>query len=233
MTEKKGQYKKKLSDREKVTMMKQQNALMLQEVKQSKGRAEEQMKREYAKYLAALEQNDCKRANEALKMWNFTRKLNELAVRFMQLLERVETFQDMFNILSATNESFRNLMNMDNSRMFRDMKKNLRKFRRKLRAYEKQMDELIVWMDTLFDERPNFFVRMINKIKGTKEKTPEEILRENQEKYGDELRSYAASLGENGGRSGNVQTGSAPAEPAPAAPASGLAGGVDDPDDYT
>ena len=132
MQEKKGKYKKKLTDREKVNKMKQQNAIMLQEVKNSKSRAEEQMRKEYAKYQAALEQNDYKRANEALKMWEFTRKLNERAVRFVQLLERVETFQDMFNILSATNESFGNLMNMNNNRMFGQMKKNLRLLIRKI-----------------------------------------------------------------------------------------------------
>ena len=137
MKEKKGKYKKKLTDREKVAKMKQQNAVMLQEVKQSKSRAETQMRREYGKYLEALEQKDYKRANEALKMWEFTRKLNELAVRFVGLLERVETFQDMFNILSATNETFGSLMNINNNRMFGQMKRNLRKFRRKLRKYEK------------------------------------------------------------------------------------------------
>ena len=235
MQEKKGKYKKKLTDREKVNKMKQQNAIMLQEVKNSKSRAEEQMRKEYAKYQAALEQNDYKRANEALKMWEFTRKLNELAVRFVQLLERVETFQDMFNILSATNESFGNLMNMNNNRMFGQMKKNLRIFRRKLRAYEKQMDELIVWMDTLFDEKPNFFVRLIKKIKKEPEKTPEDILRENQAKYANELNAYAASLGSEptvkpatGGASGAGASGSTATKPSTGS----LVGGVDDPDVY-
>lgn len=222
----KGKYKKKLSDREKVNKMKQQNAVMLKEVKESRSRAEMQMRQEYVKYQNALAENDYKKANEALKMWQFTKKLNELANRFVQLLERVETFQDMFNILSATNESFSNLMNMNNNRMFGSMKRNLKKFRRKLRSYERQMDELIVWMDTLFEDRPNFFVRWINKMKGKQEKTPEEVLRENQEKYKTELDAYEASMSgsapvskENGGSA-----------PTPSAPVD-TTGGVDDPDD--
>jgi hypothetical protein len=200
---------------------------MLQEVKQSKSRAETQMRREYGKYLEALEQKDYKRANEALKMWEFTRKLNELAVRFVGLLERVETFQDMFNILSATNETFGSLMNINNNRMFGQMKRNLRKFRRKLRKYEKQMDELIVWMDELFDERPNAFKRLINKIKKTPEKTDEEIFLENQARNKESLDSYAASLAE----SGTPAPAPAPA-PAPTKTAGGVTGGVDDPDEY-
>lgn len=222
----KGKYKKKLTDREKVNKMKQQNAVMLKEVKESRSRAEIQMRQEYVKYQNALAENDYKKANEALKMWQFTKKLNELANRFVQLLERVETFQDMFNILSATNESFSNLMNMNNTRMFGSIKRNLKKFRRKLRAYEKQMDELIVWMDTLFEDRPNFFVRWINKMKGKKEKTPEEVLRENQEKYKAELDAYEASMGGTAPVSGEIGK----SAPAPSAPVE-TTGGVDDPDD--
>ena len=54
----KGKYKKKLSDREKVNKMKQQNAVMLKEVKESRSRAEMQMRQEYVKYQNALAEND-------------------------------------------------------------------------------------------------------------------------------------------------------------------------------
>ena len=170
-------------------------AQMMDEVRATKTRAEAQMAKEYERYKQALAEGNIKVANDSLKMFNFIYKLSELSDRFILTLERVQSIQDLFNILNGTSAIFAEIMSLDNGKSMRRMRRNLKLFKKKLRQYERQMDELFNFIDNLFDERPNFFVRLINKIRGKKEKTDAEILAENQAKIGENLAAYEARMG--------------------------------------
>lgn len=196
---------------------------MMKEVKATKTRAEAQLAREYARYQEALAQGNYKMANDALKMWNFIFKMNQLANRFVVTLERVQSIQDLFNILSGTCEVFTQIMSLDNNAVMKDMRKNLKTFKKKLKQYERQMDELFDFIDGIFDERPNPIVRFFNKLFGKKEKSAEEQFRENQALMAANLSSYESSIGSQPTvTAGAAPTGpAAPAGPAPTAPDGG------------
>ena len=103
--------------------------------------------------------------------------MNELADRFIVMLERVQTIQDLFNILQGTCEVFSQIMKLDNNLVFKDLKKNIKIFKRKLKQYEQQMDEVINFIDTIFDEPVNPIVKFFRKLFGKKEPSQEEISR--------------------------------------------------------
>ncbi|MBQ3220662.1 MAG: hypothetical protein IJB34_01720 [Clostridia bacterium] len=189
---------------------------MMEEVKVTRKRSELQMKKEYARYKAALEKGDYKMANDALKMWQFIYKMNELADRFIVMLERVQTIQDLFNILQGTCEVFSQIMKLDNNLVFKDLKKNIKIFKRKLKQYEQQMDEVINFIDTIFDEPVNPIVKFFRKLFGKKEPSQEEIFKANQQKYAAALSTYESNMGEESTTSGAASAPTGTGAPAPA-----------------
>ena len=199
---------------------------MMEEVKVTRKRSELQMKKEYARYTAALEKGDYKMANDALKMWQFIYKMNELADRFIVMLERVQTIQDLFNILQGTCEVFSQIMKLDNNLVFKDLKKNIKIFKKKLKQYEQQMDEVINFIDTIFDEPVNPIVKFFRKLFGKKEPTQEEIFKANQQKYASALSTYESNMGEESTTNGAGAAPSGGSAPTPAP----SAGGSDMPD---
>ena len=189
---------------------------MMEEVKVTRKRSELQMKKEYARYKAALEKGDYKMANDALKMWQFIYKMNELADRFIVMLERVQTIQDLFNILQGTCEVFSQIMKLDNNLVFKDLKKNIKIFKKKLKQYEQQMDEVINFIDTIFDEPVNPIVKFFRKLFGKKEPTQEEIFKANQQKYAAALSTSDSNMGEESTTSGAASAPTGTGAPAPA-----------------
>lgn len=201
---------------------------MMEEVRVTRKRSELQMKKEYARYKAALEKGDYKMANDALKMWQFIYKMNELADRFIVMLERVQTIQDLFNILQGTCQVFSQIMKLDNNLVFKDLKKNIKIFKKKLKQYEQQMDEVINFIDTIFDEPVNPIVKFFRKLFGHKEPTQEEIFKANQQKYASALSTYESNMGEES-TTGDAGAPSAPTgTSAPSAPSgnSGMPDGI-------
>lgn len=194
---------------------------MMKEVKATKTRAEQQLAREYQRYQDALKSGNAKMANDALKMFNFIYKMNALADRFVVTLERVQSIQDLFNILSGTCEVFTQIMALDNNAVMKDMRKNLKTFKKKLREYERQMDELFDFIDGIFDERPNPIVRFFNKLFGKKEKTPEEQLQENMAAFGGNLATYEQSIGAQTTTAGGASAPTSAPSAAPTAPDGG------------
>ena len=182
---------------------------MMKEIHVARTRAHEQMARERAKYEAAKERGDYKEASRALKMWNFFRKMCLLADKFTENLERIQSIQDLLNILQGTCQLFKDLVNIDNMGMFRDMKSNLKKFKKKLKQYEDMMDSLFGIIDTVLDEKPNIFVRFFNWIRGVKPKTDEELLKEQEEALAKEL---AMDANEKAGSEGNKGETAAPSD---------------------
>ena len=171
-------------------------ARMMSEVKATRTRAESQMKKEYERYIAAKEKGDEKMANDALKMWNFLYKMNQLATRFVMTLDRLQSVQDLFNILSGTSRIFTEIMTLDNTKVMRNMRKNLKKFKHQLKKYESQMDELLIYLDGMFEERPGPIKRFFNMLFKQEEKTTSEILAENETALADTLKEYAETLGQ-------------------------------------
>lgn len=171
-------------------------ARMMSEVKATRTRAEAQMKKEYERYVAAKEKGDEKIAYDALKMWSFLNKMNQLATRFVMTLDRLQSVQDLFNILSGTSQIFTEIMSLDNTHVMRKMKRNLRRFKNQLKRYESQMDELLVYLDGMFEERPSGIKRLFNKIFKQEEKTLTEVLEQSEAELSGDLNEYAQSLGE-------------------------------------
>ena len=185
-------------------------ARMMSEVKATRTRAEAQMKKEYERYIAAKEKGDEKMAYDALKMWNFLHKMNQLANRFVMTLDRLQSVQDLFNILSGTSRIFTEIMTLDNTKVMRKMKKNLRKFKAQLRKYETQMDDLLVYLDGMFEDRPGPIKQFFNKLFKKEEKTISEMLAEGEAELSASLSEYAAELGQQAPVS-NAEPKSAPA----------------------
>ena len=171
-------------------------ARMMSEVKATRTRAEAQMKKEYERYIAAKEKGDEKMAYDALKMWNFLHKLNQIANRFVMTLDRLQSVQDLFNILSGTSRIFTEIMSLDNTKVMRKMKKNLRKFKAQLRKYETQMDDLLVYLDGMFEDRPGPIKQFFNKLFKQEEKTISEMLAEGEAELSSSLSDYAAEYGQ-------------------------------------
>ena len=186
------------------------------------------MKKEYARYKAALEKGDYKMANDALKMWQFIYKMNELADRFIVMLERVQTIQDLFNILQGTCQVFSQIMQLDNNLVFKDLKKNIKIFKRKLKDYESQMDQVINFIDTIFEEPVNPIVKFFRKLFGKKEPSQEEIFKANQQKYAAVLSTYESNMGEESTTGGVAPTAPTGGASAPSAPSgnSGMPDGI-------
>ncbi len=159
-------------------------------VHETKSKAELQRQQEWERYLEAKKRGDVKAANEALKMWNFINKMCQLADRFVVALERVQSIQSLFDMLESTTSLFTQIMTLDNTKVMRDMKKNLKLFKKKLKQYEQQMTDVFDLLDNLFDERPNAFVRFFNRLFGKKEKSPEEVLMANEAAFGAEMAAY-------------------------------------------
>lgn len=143
---------------------KKQAQKMMGEIENARTRAHQQMDKEWAKYQDAKQKGRHKEAERALKMWNFFRKMCEMADKFTESLERIESIQDLLNILQGTCQIFQDLVNIDNNAMFKNMKTNLKKFRKKLREYEATMDSLVDMIDTVLDEKDNIFVRIGKKL---------------------------------------------------------------------
>ena len=174
---------------------KRETKRMMKEIHVAKTRAHQQMDKEWAKYEAAKERGDFKEASRAFKMWNFFRKMCLLADKFTENLERIESIQDLLNILQGTCELFKSLVNIDNMGLFRSMKSNLRKFKKKLKQYETMMDSLFDIIDTVLDDKPNIFVRIFNKIRGVKPETDEEILQKQEKALEKERAQYMSERG--------------------------------------
>lgn len=191
-------------------------ARMMSEVKATRTRAEAQMKKEYDRYVTAKEKGDEKTAYDALKMWNFLYKMNQLATRFVMTLDRLQSVQDLFNILSGTTRIFTEIMSLDNTKVMRKMRRNLKKFKHQLKKYESQMDELLDYLDGIFEERPSGVKKLFNKMFKKEEKTTAQILAENEELLSQNLKEYKESLGQN---ESDAEAGAAPAGSASSAPA--------------
>lgn len=208
-------------------------ARMMSEVKATRTRAEAQMKKEYERYVIAKEKGDEKIAYDALKMWNFLFKMNQLANRFVMTLDRLQSVQDLFNILSGTSQIFTEIMSLDNTKVMRKMRRNLKKFKKQLKNYESQMDELLVYLDGMFEERPSGVKRLFNKMFKKEEKTTSQILAESEEMLAGSLAEYVDSLGENAPKTaGNTDseasgTSAAPSQDnGPLAPGDDIPGGL-------
>ncbi|MBQ7879012.1 MAG: hypothetical protein IJ317_00020, partial [Clostridia bacterium] len=91
-----------------------------------------------------------KEANEALKMGRFFMRMHELAQRFMLMLERIQSIDELFRILQGTQEIFHSILGQKNDKVTKDMKKDLRLFKKKLASYEAQMDDLLDFIDSIF-----------------------------------------------------------------------------------
>ena len=187
---------KEIEEANRMREQERKTARMMSEVKATRTRAEAQMKKEYERYVAAKEKGDEKMANDALKMWNFLYKMNQLANRFVMTLDRLQSVQDLFNILSGTSQIFSEIMSLDNGKVMRKMRRNLKKFKSQLKKYESQMDELLVYLDGMFEERPSGIKRLFNKMFKKEEKTTAQILQENELMLADTLKEYAESLGQ-------------------------------------
>ena len=203
-------------------------ARMMSEVKATRTRAEAQMKKEYERYVSAKENGDEKMAYDALKMWNFLRKMNQLANRFVMTLDRLQSLQDLFNILSGTSQIFSEIMTLDNTKVMRKMRKNLKKFKGQLKKYESQMDELLVFLDGMFEERPSGIQRLFNKIFKKEEKTLTQMLEEGEAELADSLVEYANEYGQ---QAPNVQAedkkeGTASQDNGPLTPGDDIPGGL-------
>jgi len=81
---------KEIEEANRMREQERKTARMMSEVKATRTRAEAQMKKEYERYVAAKEKGDEKMANDALKMWNFLYKMNQLATRFVMTLDRLQ-----------------------------------------------------------------------------------------------------------------------------------------------
>jgi len=58
------------------------------------------------------------------------------------------------------------------------------------------MDELLVYLDGMFEERPSGIKRLFNKMFKKEEKTTAQILQENELMLADTLKEYAETLGQ-------------------------------------
>ena len=208
-------------------------ARMMHEVKATRTRAEAQMKKEYERYVASKEKGDEKMANDALKMWNFLYKMNELANRFVMTLDRLQSVQDLFNILSGTSQLFTEIMSLDNDKVMSKMRKNLRKFKKKLKQYETQMDDLLYYLDGIFEERTGPVTKFFNKLFKKEEKTTAEVLAENEAMFAENLKEYAESVGQQAPalendiqQTGGTSAPSAPKDNGPLTPGDDIPGGL-------
>ena len=191
---------------------------MREEVKNTAERTRKQMDKEWARYKEAkkivdqkkadaakaeLEGNQgakdsalkmaeikAKEANEAFKMARFFMRMHELAQRFMMMLERVQSIDELFNILSGTQQMFHAILGQKNDKVTKSMKKDLRKFKKKLADYEAQMEELLEYIDSIFDEKPNLFTRFCNWIKRKPAKSALDVLEANEASFLQQMESY-------------------------------------------
>lgn len=131
-----------------------------------------------------------KEANEALKMGRFFMRMHELAQRFMLMLERIQSIDELFRILEGTQEIFHSILGQKNDKVTKNMKKDLRLFKKKLASYEAQMDDLLDFIDSIFDDKPNVFVRIVRWFKGEKQKSALDTLAANEKELLPQIESY-------------------------------------------
>jgi hypothetical protein len=179
---------------------------MREEVKKTAERTRKQMDKEWARYQEAKKQGEVKdkEANEALKMWRFFKRMHELAQRFQTMLERIQSVDELFQILQGTQEIFHAILGQKNDKVTRNMKKDLRLFKKKLANYEAQMDELLDYIDSIFDEKPNAFVQFWNWLTRKPQKTPSDVLKANEAKYQAEMQAYQNEKAEGAVEDGNT-----------------------------
>ncbi|MBE5732534.1 MAG: hypothetical protein E7353_05780 [Clostridiales bacterium] len=213
--------KSKIEEAENQKLQERETKRLMKEIYSAKTRAHQQMDKEWEKYTQAREKGLAKEAMRSLKMWNFFRKMCKLSDAFTENLERIESIQDLLNMLQGTCQLFKNLVGINNMGLFRSMKSNLRKFKKKLKQYERTMDEVFELIDTVLDDKPNVFVRFFNKLRRVKPKTDEEILKEQEELLSKERAEYTAMLEVN-----NADVKPDASKPASTAPADDFGSGL-------
>lgn len=168
---------------------------MLGEVRETSARAQVKMKTEYENHKRYVKEGNYKKANQALRTFRFVYRMNELATRFIEVLETVQTVEDLFRMLEGTSETFSQLMSFNNDKVTKNVKKNLKQFKKKLASYEAQTEKLLEYIESIFDERPSLIKRIINKLTGKKPRSDSEIYNDTMAEVGVYISSFEAANG--------------------------------------
>ncbi len=187
--------KSKFAEETEKIKMEQHALKMLGEVRETSTRAQAKMRVEYENHRKYREQGNFKRANQALRTFRFVYRMNELATRFIEVLETVQTVEDLFRMLEGTSETFSQLMSFNSDKVTKSVKKNLKQFKARLAKYEAQTDRLLEYIETIFDERPSFFKRFINKLTGKKPRSDSDIYNDTMAEVGVYITSFEAANG--------------------------------------
>ncbi len=173
-----------------------------------------QIEKEYNKYIDLKNKGKFEEAKRALKIFLFMSKMQRLATKFKELLERVENIQRLFDILQDTNKIFTDLMSIDNAVMMRSMKKNLKLFRKKISKYESDMNQMFDLIDRAFDDRPNPIVAFFNKLFGKKGPNASDDLAAFEAQAQTYINDYRSGTGTDSGAAGTATVTGSPAAPA-------------------
>lgn len=158
----------------------------------------EERKREYER-LMKLADDKSKRASKALKMWRFHMRTYGLAERFIELLDDMQAFDEMFQLLEATQGTFHSILSNDYTGVTKEMKKDLRRFKTMLKKSEQQSDRLIEYMDSMFEDKPNVFVRFWNWLTKKESKSSWEALLASENSLVADMAQYKSMLAEEQG----------------------------------
>ncbi|MCD8307343.1 MAG: hypothetical protein LUD51_03835 [Clostridia bacterium] len=133
---------------------KRKNAIqeMLSGANEATDAAEKQKELHYNEMLKCAQKKDFKRAKRHANMYMFMDKLSIVSREYAGLIQDQKAISEMFATMQKMNKNFRSFLRLTSAGTTRKAVKNLKKFRKSLSRFDRDMDKMMSAIDSMFDE---------------------------------------------------------------------------------